>query len=424
MLWQRRDRKPTARPRPARRHPASPWSPRRPPASPASRRTQIDQAVAIIAPARRRLRRRRGRGDVQGAAQTRSSSCRCRRARPRTSSSTRWARPPSCAFRPVLQAAACARPTTVPTPSPQPVRATKPAHATKAANQHGSVDQADSRSAAFRRTRDLEPVAVAQPVAQPVARRPAPSPSPSPTVPGDRTPRWRSPDELQQQFVDLTAAWRGQRAIGANSRPRRHRHVRRGRRLKYLLGRHGGRRRQRHRRRRPASRRARSVGGADLTFDSDGTRRPSPTPPGRPVGAAVAAEPVRHRARRPGHLAPRRSTADPRRLRRRSPATSPSRRRSALANSLKYGALPLSFDIGEAQNVAPTLGVRPAPRGPDRRRDRPALVVIYSLLYYRGLGLVTVASAWSSPASLTYATVVLLGASLGTSPSPWPASPV
>ena len=76
----------------------------------------------------------------------------------------------------------------------------------------------------------------------------------------------------------------------------------------------------------------------------------------------------------------------------RSPATSPRSGRS-LANQLKYGALPLSFvEQTQRSSIGPTLGSDQL-----RRPASPAcigllLVVVYSLLYYRGLGLVTVAS--------------------------------
>ena len=48
--------------------------------------------------------------------------------------------------------------------------------------------------------------------------------------------------------------------------------------------------------------------------------------------------------------------------------------------------------------------------------------MLYCLLYYRGLGLVVVASL-SSPASITYAMVLLLGKPARASRSPCPASP-
>ena len=42
-----------------------------------------------------------------------------------------------------------------------------------------------------------------------------------------------------------------------------------------------------------------------------------------------------------------------------------------LANVLKYGALPLTFDVGDVQQVSPTLGEDQLTAGPDRRRPRP-----------------------------------------------------
>ena len=85
---------------------------------------------------------------------------------------------------------------------------------------------------------------------------------------------------------------------------------------------------------------------------------------------------------------------------------------SDLANVLKYGALPLSFDAGEVQEVSATLGSDQLTAGVVAGLIGLALVVLYSLLYYRGLGLVTVASLAVS-ALLTYGLVVLLGWQIG-----------
>lgn len=63
-----------------------------------------------------------------------------------------------------------------------------------------------------------------------------------------------------------------------------------------------------------------------------------------------------------------------------------------LANVLKYGALPLSFDRGEVQQVSPTLGADQLDAGLIAGGLGLILVFLYSLLYYRGLGLVTVGS--------------------------------
>src|SRR5215210_3061875 len=83
-----------------------------------------------------------------------------------------------------------------------------------------------------------------------------------------------------------------------------------------------------------------------------------------------------------------------------------------LANVLRYGALPLTFDAGEVQEVSATLGGDQLDAGLLAGGIGLALVVVYSLLYYRGLGLVTVASLGVA-ALLTYGAVVLLGWQIG-----------
>ena len=83
-----------------------------------------------------------------------------------------------------------------------------------------------------------------------------------------------------------------------------------------------------------------------------------------------------------------------------------------LANILKYGALPLTFDAGEVQEVSATLGGDQLTAGLVAGIIGLALVVVYSLLYYRGLGLVTVASL-AVAALLSYGAVVLLGWQIG-----------
>ena len=63
-----------------------------------------------------------------------------------------------------------------------------------------------------------------------------------------------------------------------------------------------------------------------------------------------------------------------------------------LANVLKYGALPLAFDRGEVQQVSPTLGADQLQAGLLAGALGIGLVFLFSLLYYRALGLVTVVS--------------------------------
>jgi preprotein translocase subunit SecD len=83
-----------------------------------------------------------------------------------------------------------------------------------------------------------------------------------------------------------------------------------------------------------------------------------------------------------------------------------------LANILKYGALPLAFDVSEVNNVSATLGGEQLRAGIIAGIIGLVLVVGYCFLYYRGLGIVVVASLGIA-GILTYASMVLLGSSVG-----------
>ena len=83
-----------------------------------------------------------------------------------------------------------------------------------------------------------------------------------------------------------------------------------------------------------------------------------------------------------------------------------------LANKLKYGALPLSFKADQAQTVSATLGTSQLKSGLLAGGIGLVLVVIYSLIYYRALGFVTIASLLVSGA-LTYGCLVMLGTQIG-----------
>ncbi len=83
-----------------------------------------------------------------------------------------------------------------------------------------------------------------------------------------------------------------------------------------------------------------------------------------------------------------------------------------LANVLKYGALPLAFEPSSVENVSPQLGSDQLHAGILAGVIGLFLVVVYSFLYYRGLGIVVVASL-AVAALLVYASVVLLGTALG-----------
>jgi preprotein translocase subunit SecD len=83
-----------------------------------------------------------------------------------------------------------------------------------------------------------------------------------------------------------------------------------------------------------------------------------------------------------------------------------------LANVLKYGALPLAFDVSEVNNVSATLGGEQLHAGIVAGLVGLALVVLFCFAYYRGLGIVVVASLGIA-AVITYASMVLLGSSVG-----------
>ncbi|OBF11826.1 protein-export membrane protein SecD, partial [Mycobacterium sp. ACS4054] len=79
-----------------------------------------------------------------------------------------------------------------------------------------------------------------------------------------------------------------------------------------------------------------------------------------------------------------------------------------LANVLKYGSLPLSFQSSEAQTVSATLGLTSLRAGLMAGAIGLVLVLLYSLLYYRVLGLLTALSLVASGA-MVFAILVLLG---------------
>ncbi|GAA0687222.1 protein translocase subunit SecD [Kitasatospora atroaurantiaca] len=83
-----------------------------------------------------------------------------------------------------------------------------------------------------------------------------------------------------------------------------------------------------------------------------------------------------------------------------------------LANVLSYGALPLTFEQSDVSTVSAQLGGDQLQAGLIAGAIGLLLVVIYSLVYYRGLGLVSIAGLIVS-AALTYAIMCLLGAGIG-----------
>jgi len=80
----------------------------------------------------------------------------------------------------------------------------------------------------------------------------------------------------------------------------------------------------------------------------------------------------------------------------------------ALANQLKYGALPISFTTQTEDTISPLLGAEQLQRGLLAGLIGMILVVLYSVLQYRGLAMVSIASLLVA-GSLSYGMVVLLG---------------
>lgn len=83
-----------------------------------------------------------------------------------------------------------------------------------------------------------------------------------------------------------------------------------------------------------------------------------------------------------------------------------------LADTLKYGSLPVSFTTSNAQTVSPTLGLASLRAGLIAGAIGLALVFVYCLFYYRLLGLLTIVSLALSSA-VVYAVLVLLGRMIG-----------
>lgn len=83
-----------------------------------------------------------------------------------------------------------------------------------------------------------------------------------------------------------------------------------------------------------------------------------------------------------------------------------------LAGQLKFGALPLKFEKSSIDEVSSSLGADQLRGGLIAGAIGLGLVVIYSMLYYRGLGVVSVLSL-TVASILTFQSVVLLGAFAG-----------
>ncbi|SDJ92009.1 preprotein translocase subunit SecD [Nonomuraea maritima] len=85
---------------------------------------------------------------------------------------------------------------------------------------------------------------------------------------------------------------------------------------------------------------------------------------------------------------------------------------TTLADQLKYGALPLKFNRSSVDTVSSTLGQDQLEGGLIAGLIGLALVVVYCLLYYRGLGIVAVLSLVVATV-ITYTSVVVLGHNAG-----------
>ncbi|WUJ75936.1 protein translocase subunit SecD [Kribbella soli] len=83
-----------------------------------------------------------------------------------------------------------------------------------------------------------------------------------------------------------------------------------------------------------------------------------------------------------------------------------------LANVLKYGSLPVKFDISSVETVSPQLGGDQLSAGIWAGLIGLALVVLFCFLYYRGLGIVVVSSL-AVAGILTGSLVILLGKAIG-----------
>ena len=85
---------------------------------------------------------------------------------------------------------------------------------------------------------------------------------------------------------------------------------------------------------------------------------------------------------------------------------------SDLANVLSYGALPLTFKESTVTTVSPALGGEQLNAGLLAGAIGLGLVVLYLVVYYRGLSLIAILSLLVS-AALTYTIMTLLGPAIG-----------
>lgn len=80
---------------------------------------------------------------------------------------------------------------------------------------------------------------------------------------------------------------------------------------------------------------------------------------------------------------------------------------ASLANRLNFGSLPLNFEVQSEQQISATLGTEQLQKGLLAGVIGLLLVVLYSLIQYRALGLLTVASLLIA-ATLTFGVIAML----------------
>ncbi len=85
---------------------------------------------------------------------------------------------------------------------------------------------------------------------------------------------------------------------------------------------------------------------------------------------------------------------------------------ASLANQLNFGSLPMAFEVQSEEQISATLGADQLQKGMLAGLIGLILVVLYSLLQYRTLGLLTVGSLVVA-AVLTYGTITLLSWGMG-----------
>jgi preprotein translocase subunit SecD len=83
-----------------------------------------------------------------------------------------------------------------------------------------------------------------------------------------------------------------------------------------------------------------------------------------------------------------------------------------LSRQLKYGSLPLAFQIQSLENVTATVGLQQMQAGMLAGAIGLVLVLLYCFFYYRALGIVVIASLVVS-ASIVFGMLVLLGRQIG-----------